>query len=107
MFKSLWLCPPNKYEVDLSNEVLNIDFGQEAAKISEVKVGGRKKHLSISLVRAHAPAVGRVGRYFFRPPTLTSDIFAASLPKSIFDISFERSTSYLFGGQSPRLLNDF
>ena len=27
----------------LSNKVLNIDFGQEAAKISEVKVGGQKK----------------------------------------------------------------
>ena len=39
-FKSLGLCSPNKYEVDLSNEVLNIDFGQGAAKISEVKVGG-------------------------------------------------------------------
>ena len=36
------LCPPNKYEVDLSNEVLNIDFGQGTAKISEVKVGGKK-----------------------------------------------------------------
>ena len=43
MFKSLGLCPPNKYKVDLSNEVLNIDFGQEAAKISVVKVGGQKK----------------------------------------------------------------
>ena len=29
--------------MDLLNEVLNIDFGQEAAKISEVKVGGWKK----------------------------------------------------------------
>ena len=29
--------------MDLSNEVLNIDFGQGAAKISEVKVGGRKR----------------------------------------------------------------
>ena len=26
--------------VDLSNEVLNIDFGQGVTKISEVKVGG-------------------------------------------------------------------
>ena len=33
---------PNIYEIDLSNEVLNIDFGQETAKISEVKVGGKK-----------------------------------------------------------------
>ena len=29
-----------RYEIDLSNEVLNIDFDQEIAKISEVKVGG-------------------------------------------------------------------
>ena len=29
----------------LLNEVLNIDFGQGAAKISKVKVGGRKKYL--------------------------------------------------------------
>ena len=72
------LCPPNKYEVDLSNEVLNIDFGQGAEKISEVKVGGLKKYLPSGRVQACAPAVGRVGRYFFRPPTLTSDIFAAS-----------------------------
>ena len=34
---------PNKYEVDLSNEVLNIDFDQGTAKISEVKVGLQKK----------------------------------------------------------------
>ena len=56
-FKSLGLQSPNIYKKDLSNEVLNIDFGQEAAKISEVKVGGRKKHMPISLVRAHAPGV--------------------------------------------------
>ena len=31
----------NRYELDLSNEVLYILVGQEAAKISEVKVGGR------------------------------------------------------------------
>ena len=29
-------------EIDLSNEVLNIHFGQGATKISEVKVGGLK-----------------------------------------------------------------
>ena len=31
--------------MDLLKEVLNNDFGQEAAKISEVKVGGQKKYL--------------------------------------------------------------
>ena len=33
---------PNKNEIDLSNEVLNTDFGQETTKISEVKVRGKK-----------------------------------------------------------------
>ena len=33
---------PNRYESDLSNGVLYVLVGQEAAKISEVKVGGRK-----------------------------------------------------------------
>ena len=32
--------PTVRYEADLLFEVLNIDFSQEAAKISEVKVGG-------------------------------------------------------------------
>ena len=31
--------------MDLSNEVLSIDFGQGAAKISEVKVGGWKMEI--------------------------------------------------------------
>ena len=52
-FKSLGLLSPNRYEIDLSNEVLNIDFGQGAAKISEVKVGGQKKYLP-----THQPTVG-------------------------------------------------
>ena len=30
--------------MDISNEVLNIDFGQGAAKISEVKVGDQRKY---------------------------------------------------------------
>ena len=34
-------------KVDLSNEVLNIDFDQGAARISQVKVGGRKKNLLV------------------------------------------------------------
>ena len=36
----LGLLTPNRYEVDLSNEVINIRFGKGAAKISEVKVLG-------------------------------------------------------------------
>ena len=55
----------SRYVMDLSNEILNIDFGQGAAKISEVKVGGQKKSLPSGRVRTHAPGVGRAGRYFF------------------------------------------
>ena len=59
--------------LDLSKEVLNIDFGQGAAKISEGKVGGSKKKL---LTRHDSTPMNQ--QIFFRPPTLTSDIFAAS-----------------------------
>ena len=43
-FHGLDFLAPNRYVIDLSNEVLIIDFGQGAAKILEVKVGGRKKY---------------------------------------------------------------
>ena len=39
-YNGLGLLAPNRYEVYLSNEVLNITFGLGATKISEVKVGG-------------------------------------------------------------------
>ena len=44
-FKSFGLLSPKRYEIDPSNEVINIAFGQGAAKISEHKVGGQKKYL--------------------------------------------------------------
>ena len=65
------------HEIDPSNWVLNIDFGQGATKLSEVKVEGRKKYLPTRSVRTDAPGVSQVGRYLFHPPTLTSDIFVA------------------------------
>ena len=37
---------PNRYEIDLSNEVRNIDFGQGALRISEIKVGLQEKFLT-------------------------------------------------------------
>ena len=40
MFHELQLLAPKKYEIDLSNEILNFDFGQGATKISKVKDGG-------------------------------------------------------------------
>ena len=51
--------------MDLSNEVLNIDFGQGAAKLSEVKVGGRKKYLPTRLAQGTRVQTGLIGRYFF------------------------------------------
>ena len=36
---------PIRYVIDPLIEVLNIDFGQGATKISEVKVGGGRKYL--------------------------------------------------------------
>ena len=46
-YYGLGLLAPNIYEIYLSNEVLNIDFGQGTAEISKVKVRGRKKHLLV------------------------------------------------------------
>ena len=43
LYHDLGFQSPNRYESDLSNEVLYALVGQKAAKISEVKVGGRKK----------------------------------------------------------------
>ena len=42
MFHGPELLPSEKYEINLSNEVLNFNFGLGAAKISKVKVGGQK-----------------------------------------------------------------
>ena len=75
-----------------------MDFDQGAAKMSEVKVGGRKKNLPTRLTRGAWPRTGPIGRYFFRTPTLTYGNFATPLQKSIL---------YLFGDQSPKHLNDF
>ena len=48
-YKSLGLWSPYRYGIDHSHEVLKIDFGQGAAKISEVKVGGKKKYMPCQL----------------------------------------------------------
>ena len=51
----LWVSISNRYVLDLPNKILNIDIGQGAAKISEVKVGGQKKS-----ARSAGPQVHRV-----------------------------------------------
>ena len=75
--KALGFLSPNRYEIDLSNEVLNSDFGQGAAKIPEVKVGVPKKYLPTRLTPGTRVRTGLIGRYFSRTPTLTFGIFAA------------------------------
>ena len=105
--KSLGLQSPNRYEIDLLNEVLNINFGQEAANIPDVKVGVRKKYLPTRLTLGAWVRTWPIGRYFFWTPTLTYCHFAAPWQKWKYSTSFKRSISYLFGNQSPKHLNDF
>ena len=52
-YHSLDLLAPYRYKSDLSIEVLYILVSQEAAKISEVKVGGRKKSARAARPRTH------------------------------------------------------
>ena len=51
--KALGFLSPNREEIDLSNEVLNFDFGQGAAKISNPQVGQG----IVSLIAALAPLI--------------------------------------------------
>ena len=57
---------PNIYEIDLSNEVLNIDFGQGAAKMPEVKAGVGKKYQPTRLTPGAWVRTRLIGRYFFK-----------------------------------------
>ena len=50
-----WSLVSNRYEIDVSYDVQNMDFGQGAAKIIEVKVGGRTK------ISADLAGPGRIG----------------------------------------------
>ena len=72
-----WASYPNSCKLDLSNEILNIDFGLGAAKIPEVKVGVRKKYLPNGPVRTHVPGSAALADIFSELQTLTSGIFAA------------------------------
>ena len=46
---------PNRYELYLSNEVLQIHIRQESAKISDVKVGGRRKIINLARFETALP----------------------------------------------------
>ena len=49
---------PNRYESDLSNEVLYILSSQDVAKIFEVKAGGRKENCQLGQLEPDAPRAG-------------------------------------------------
>ena len=55
----------SKRGLDLSKEVLWASVGQRAAVLQAVKVGGQKKILPISPVRAIRVRTGVIGRIFF------------------------------------------
>ena len=69
---------PSRYELDLSNEVLYTIVGQEATKISEVKVGGREGIADSARFETDMPRAWLIWQIFYKPPTLTFDIFTAS-----------------------------
>ena len=47
---------PNRYELDLSNEVLNIHFGQGAAKYQRAKLEVKKNKIANSAVTSNIHA---------------------------------------------------
>ena len=55
-----------RYAIDLSNEVLNIDFGQGAAKISEVKIGGQKNVCRSPRLEPERPGLAELADIFFK-----------------------------------------
>ena len=63
-------------------------YSQEAAKIFEVKVKGRKENCQLGPSRTQCNW-GRLNlQIFYRPPTLTFDIFATSWPTRMHSSSF-------------------
>ena len=105
---SLGLQAPNRYESDLSNEVLYALVGQKAAKISEVKVGGQKKSARSARPRVHQSRIW-LSRQFFIDLQLWPLIFLQPLDLATraHSTSFERSDLYLFGDWKPRSWHDF
>ena len=55
-----WKNNPTDPNIDHSNEALNIDFGQGGAKISEVKVEGRKYICLLARFKTDARSADRV-----------------------------------------------
>ena len=64
MALGIWL-QTGMYVLDLLNEVLNIDFGQEAAKISQVKVGGKKDICRTAQLEPECPGSTEMADIFF------------------------------------------
>ena len=63
--KDYILWSPNRYEMDLSNVVLKINFGKEAAKIQEFKVGGQKNICRSAQFKPMHPGLAELADIFF------------------------------------------
>ena len=96
----------NRSVIDLWNEVLNINFGQKTTKISKVKVRGQSK--LPTQPGSNRCVQGLPSRQIFFS-TSNFDLWYLCNPLTKINVYYlsERYISYLFGDQSPRLLNDF
>ena len=87
VFFALWLPAKIRYVLDLSNEILNIQFAQGAAKIWGIQVGDKKK---LGLIRNQWTRLQLNGNFLFHFQISTKfdlwyfHIFAAPWPKWIF-----------------------
>ena len=63
-YHSFCLQAQNRYESELSNEVLYILVGQEAAKMFEVKVGGQTENCTFGQLKPNVPGASWTGRFF-------------------------------------------
>ena len=81
----------NRWDLDLSKEVLWVSGGQRAAELPAIKVGGKKKILPNGPVRTRITRAGPFGRNFFKPPTLMAGSSAVLWPTKTHSTSLERS----------------
>ena len=96
--------PPSRYKLEFSNEALYTLVSQENEKVLEVKVRGWKKVCRISQPLAHQCRIGP-SRQFFSTFIFDLWYFLQLLNlKKVYSTSFERSDSYLFGGQEPKAM---
>ena len=93
---------PNRYMLELSNEVLWVHVAYVVSKISKIKVSA---FWAFWFSYAHASILPCTQVLNLMAQIFQSLIvcnFAVSWPKSMISISFERSKTYLLGARIPR-----